>query len=157
METWDVYDNKGNTTGKTKTRNDVFLDGEYHLVVSLWILNEDGKLLIQKRTPTKRIDSGLWSIISGTAQAGESSEQACVREVAEEIGLTFCPQDIKLFSRSFGKDIIIDDYITIHNFPLTDAILQTDEVSEIKWASIEEVQILFYDGQFLNDDNYKVR
>lgn len=152
IESWDVYDSQGNVTGKTKTKNAVFLDGEYHLSASLWIINEDGKLLIQKRAMAKIISPGMWSITGGSVKAGESSEQACIREVAEEIGLILNPQDIKLLSRSFGKDIIFDDYVIVHNLSLTDTVLQVDEVSEVKWASIEEIMDLFYSSQFMFDD-----
>ena len=152
MEAWDVYDKQGNITGEIKTRNDVFHDGEYHLVASLWIINKNGKLLIQKRSMTKRINPGMWSITGGAVKAGESSENACVREVSEEIGLTLNPQDIELLSRSFGKDIIFDDYVIIYDFSLTEIILQADEVSEVKWASIDEIKDLFDNGQFMFDD-----
>ena len=107
MEAWDVYDRQGNRTGKIKTRYDVFEDGEYHLGASLWIVNKKGELLIQKRSPTKRINPGKWSITGGAVCAGESSEQACVREVAEEIGLILNIVEIELLSRSFGQDIIL--------------------------------------------------
>ena len=152
MEKWDVYDRQGNNTGKTKTRDDIFLEGEYHLTASLWIINKDGNLLIQKRSMTKRIHPGIWNITGGSSISGETSEQACIREVFEEIGLSLQKNEIKLLSRSFGKDTIFDDYVIVCDFPLGEAKLQPDEVSEAKWVSIEEIKDLFYKGQFLFDD-----
>jgi len=152
MELWDVYDRQGNVTGKTITRGGVLLGGEYHLGASLWVVNKNGELLIQKRAMTKRIKPGVWSITGGAALAGESSVNACAREVAEEIGLAVNPQDIKLLSRSFGKDCIYDDYIIIYDFPLADLVLQKDEVSEVMWANVEKVRNLYNNGLFMLND-----
>jgi len=152
MEIWDVYNRQGKVTGKVKTRDDVFSNDEYHLGTSLWIVNERGEMLIQKRSLLKRINPGKWSITGGSAKAGESSEQACLREVSEEIGLRLDIKDIKLLSRSYGDSIIFDDYIIFRDFSITDAVLQADEVSEIKWASANEIKELFFQGQFMFDD-----
>ena len=156
-ELWDVYDSQGNITGRTKTSDDIFCDGEYHLIASLWIINTKGEALIQKRAQTKRINPGMWNITGGSVNAGESSVNACVREVAEEIGLYFDPHDIMLLSRSFGKkynfkECIFDDYIILRDCSISDAILQSDEVSEIRWASMEDIVNLFHAGQFMFDD-----
>jgi len=152
MEFWDVYDSQGNVTGKIKTRADEFLEDEYHLGASLWIVNHKGDLLIQKRALTKRIGPGKWGITGGAVRAGERSADGCVREVWEELGLQLKTQDIELLSRSFGKNIIFDDYVIVLDFTLTDAVLQAEEVSEIRWASVGEIRELFYKGKFMFDD-----
>lgn len=152
MEEWDVYDRRGIATGKTKKRNDVFLEDEYHLGASLWILDSQGRMLIQKRAPSKRIHPNKWGHPGGAVQAGEKSEQGCVREVEEEIGLKLDVRDITLFSRVFQNDSIYDDYFVIFDFPIENAVLPENEVSEIKWATIEEVRELYIAGQFMTDD-----
>ncbi len=152
MELWDIYDRNGNATGRTKARGEALLDGEYHLGASLWIVNAKGELLIQKRAPGKRLHPNKWSITGGAVMAGENSSTACVREVAEEIGLELTVQDITFLSRYVGTDIIYDDYIVILDFALSDSVLQAEEVSEIKWASIGEIKTLFGEGQFMFDD-----
>jgi ADP-ribose pyrophosphatase YjhB (NUDIX family) len=43
-----------------------------------------GLLLIQRRNPPS---AGSWSIPGGRCRPGESTQEACVREVAEETGL----------------------------------------------------------------------
>ncbi len=143
MEKWDVYDRQGNLTGRTKTREDTLLDGEYHLGVSLWIINSEGKLLIQKRAACKRIHPNKWSITSGAVLSGETSTEGCVREVGEEIGLHLQQCDIALLSRSIGKDCIFDEYAVIRDFPIEAALLQPEEVSDIKWATLQQIRELF--------------
>lgn len=51
------------------------------------ILDEDGKLLMMKRTPNTRNDHGMWSIPGGKIEFGELAEDAIRREVDEELGL----------------------------------------------------------------------
>lgn len=152
MEKWDVYDKDGKLTGRTKTKNDVFESGEYHLGVSLWIINHQGELLIQKRSVSKRIHPNNWSTTGGSVISGETSAQGCIRETKEEIGLQLYEDDLVFLSRSYGKNMISDDYATIQEFPIENAIIQINEVSEVKWASAKDVARLFSLGLFMSDD-----
>ena len=153
MEQWDIYDIQGNLTGRVKPRMAAFEKGEYHLACSLWLINPNGKALIQKRSLTKEISPGMWNITGGAASAGESSKEACLREVAEEIGLKLNPQDITLLSRTFNDDdCIFDDYIIIYNFDIATAIIQPEEVAELKWAAIDNIKKLYDEGQFMFSD-----
>ena len=87
VEKWDVYNKDGKLTGKTTTRHNIFELGEYHLGVSLWIINQNRELLIQKRAASKRIHPNIWSTTGGSVISGETSMQGCIRETKEEIGL----------------------------------------------------------------------
>lgn len=149
MEKWDVYDIQGNLTGQTKNKDDDFQNSEYHLASSLWIINNNGKALIQKRASSKNIMPDKWSITGGAVVAGETSARGCIREVHEELGLKLKENDITLLYRSFGKNIIYDDYIITYDFNIKMAALQPDEVSDIKWATINEIKELFYSGDFM--------
>ena len=153
MELWDVYDIQGSLTGKVKPRMAAFEKGEYHLACSLWLISPNGEALIQRRSLTKEINPGMWNITGGAASAGESSEEACLREVAEEIGLKLNPQDITLLSRTFNNDdCIFDDYITVYDFDITNAIIQPEEVAELKWVTLDEIRKLYCEGQFMFTD-----
>ena len=48
-ERWGLLDDKGNPTGKTMLRGERLKPGQYHLVVHIWIVDEAGRLLIQRR------------------------------------------------------------------------------------------------------------
>ena len=51
--------------------------------------HETGDFLFHLRDDTPRIaDPGMWSLIGGSIDDGESPEQAAKREVLEEIGIT---------------------------------------------------------------------
>lgn len=151
-EYWDVYDINGHKLGYKKRSDEEFLNGEYHIGASLWIANSEGNLLIQKRTALKKTGQNLWSITGGKVQSGESSSTACIRETWEEIGLLLIEHNISFLYRSVGQNILFDDYITIVDFSIDKAILQPAEVSELKWASMDEIVYLYDKKKFMYND-----
>lgn len=46
----------------------------------------DGRLLLGRRSPAKRLSPGVWDLIGGHARPAETPEEALLREVEEEIG-----------------------------------------------------------------------
>ena len=88
VEKWDILDENGTPTGKTALRGRNFLkNGEYHLVVHIWIFSSNGKILIQKRSNLKQLMPGEWAATGGAAISGESSFTAAQRELFEELGI----------------------------------------------------------------------
>lgn len=90
-EVCDIYDIYGNRTGKTFVRGEPLSDGQYVMVVDVWIVNSKDEILIQKRSDLKKDLPGTWATHSGCVLAGESSQQACIREPLEEIGIHILP------------------------------------------------------------------
>lgn len=149
MEKWDVYDESGNLTGYTKTKADIWTCEEYHLGASLWLINLKGDLLIQKRAASKRRHPNVWCNIGGSVVSGENSRQGCVREVEEEVGIKLNAKDLVFLQRERFETIINDDYVLIYDFPIENVVIKSDEVSEVKWASIDEIKYLFTQGLFM--------
>jgi 8-oxo-dGTP diphosphatase len=152
VEKWDVYDRNGNLAGYAKTRSDVWSADEYHLGACLWIINREGHLLIQKRAASKRKFPNAWGNVGGSAISGETSRQCCAREVLEEVGITVNGNDLVFLQRSVFKNGINDDYALLLDFPIEDVVIQADEVSEAKWASVDEIKQLFAQRLFMMDD-----
>ena len=50
MELWDIYDRNRNKTGKIIKRGERMLEGEFHLIVHIWIKNSNNEFLIQQRS-----------------------------------------------------------------------------------------------------------
>ena len=84
MEKWDLLDAEGNPTGRTIVRGEPLLPGMYHLVEHIWIVDSKGRLLIQQRNPDLKLMPGVWAANSGSAQAGEDSEDAARREAGDD-------------------------------------------------------------------------
>ena len=151
-EEYDIVDIHGNKLGYSKNNMEHLTENEYQIGASLWIVNPHGKLLIQRRAPTKRIGANLWSITGGKVKTGENSVDACLREAFEEIGLVLTRSDIVFLYRSLGKNMLFDDFITNYNSKFGRFTLKSSEVSEIKWVSFEEIIRMHSGGEFLYND-----
>jgi isopentenyldiphosphate isomerase len=151
MEKWDVYDKYGNLTGYTKTREDIWTSEEYHLGASLWIINNKRELLIQKRSASKKRCPNVWCNIGGSVIASESSRQGCVREVNEEVGIKVNEENLIFLQRIIFPNTLCDEYVLIDDFPIEKVVMQPEEVSEVKWASMEEIKSLFAQKIFMVD------
>ena len=95
-EKWDVLDENGRRTGKTTLRRKCILkSGEYHLVVHIWIVSTDGRVLLQRRSEHKKLMPGEWAATGGAAVSGEDSFTAAKRELHEELGIRSDEQSLK--------------------------------------------------------------
>jgi 8-oxo-dGTP diphosphatase len=52
------------------------------------IIDPKGKIFLSKRGPKSQNEIGKWSMPGGTLEFGESFEQAIIREMQEEFGIT---------------------------------------------------------------------
>lgn len=140
MELWDIYNKKGLKTGIIKTSNEILLDGEYHLAVEVWILNSRLEILIQKRADTCSILPGIWAMTTGKVISGESSNEACIREIKEEISVDILAKDLNFIDRIFRDmdNMIWDIYLIKRDLDLKSLNLQQNEVSELKFVSVSE-------------------
>lgn len=59
----------------------------FGLAVRVLLTNEDGKILILKRSTDSKTNSGKWELPGGKVDQGESFDQALIREVYEETNL----------------------------------------------------------------------
>lgn len=95
-EVFPVVDADGNTIGSA-TRGECHNGSRLlHPVVHLHLFNSKGELYLQKRPDWKDIQPGKWDTsVGGHIDYGETPEQALVREVGEELGITdFVPERV---------------------------------------------------------------
>lgn len=126
----------------------------WHRLVSCWIMNENGEILLQKRSSMKKRNPNKWSRTGGHVNAGESVENAIIREVKEEIGIDISKEKLKLLytykiediqDKCFGYDFFVNVSCNI-----SECVLQEDEVSAVKYMSIEEIELI----KELKNENY---
>ncbi len=67
------------------------------LVVAAALVDRDNRVLIAER-PQGRSMAGLWEFPGGKVAAGETPEQALVRELAEELGIEVCLECLAPFT-----------------------------------------------------------
>lgn len=139
MEIMDLYDENRQKTEKTYVRGSAQPKGFYRMVVHVCIFNSKGELLIQQRTMNKKMP-GLWDVTCGGAvSTHESSAMGAQRELFEEMGIDIDFKYIRpLVTANFpmGFD---DFYVLNKDIKLNSLVLQEEEVSDAKWASLDEV------------------
>lgn len=142
MELFDLYDGNGNLLDNKMERGSRNNDGEYHLVVHIWIKNKEGKYLLQQRNKdTDRIPH-QWAATGGAVTTGEDSITGAVRETYEEIGIMFKKEQFKLLKRFYVQDdysnYITDLYLIEEDVLIKDCVLDTVEVKQLQYFTLEE-------------------
>lgn len=115
------------------------------LVVAIWIQNQKGEFLIQKRSEQK---DGKWATTGGHPTTGQSSLEGIITEVQEEIGLDISYEHVILFDSNYDEKVFCDLYYLNKEVDSEALVLQKEEVSEVKWATIEEIENLYRLHQF---------
>jgi 8-oxo-dGTP pyrophosphatase MutT (NUDIX family) len=141
MEFVEMFDNKRKSLSKTLERY-THVAGEYAQGSHVWILNSKNEFLIQKRTPTKRLYPNLWSITSGGTDVGETTLETAYREVKEELGIEIKPEELELMMSYKRNHDFVDVWLARKDISLDEITMQQEEVSEVKWVTIEELELL---------------
>jgi len=154
-ELWDVYDADRKLTGRLHRRGEFLEEGDYHLVVHVWLLNSQGKFLLTKRAPNKGFPN-TWETSGGAAQAGDDSLRAALREVREETGLIALPENAKRIYTFRREDDFCDVWLIRQDFSLDDAILLEGETIDKMYADVSEILTMVQDKKmipysYLND------
>ena len=150
-ELWDVYDENRRKTGLLHRRGDYLPEGQYHLVVHVWMLNSEGKFLITKRSPNKGFPN-TWESTGGSALAGDDSLTAALREVKEETGLTLDPNRGELLFTMRRNDYFRDVWLFRQDFDLGNVVLQPSETVDKMYADRKTIQRMWENDDFVPYD-----
>lgn len=159
-EMLDTFDINGKFLG-VRTRSECHAEnpGFYHKPVWIWIINDKGEILVQKRAHTKKKSPDKWDMPSaGHIDAGESVLQGCVRETKEELGIDVKESNFILLKEWVNQRgwELAQIYLLKTTTPITKMTLQKEEVAEIKFLKYDEFIKLFYSEEFCNHDpDYK--
>ena len=137
-EYWDLYDAERKPLGRTIKRGDAFAEGEYYVCCEIWIRNSEGKFLVTQRHPDKKA-GGLWEFTGGGVLAGETTKQAAVRELDEELGVHADESELSLLEVYRHKNYFMDIFMVQRDVDTTALVLQPEEVVDVKWVSDEEL------------------
>lgn len=151
MEKWDILNADGLPTGRTAYRGKYRLkQGEYHLVVHIWIVSSNGEFLIQRRSENKKLMPGEWAATGGAAISGESSYTAANRELFEELGIPSNKYNLKLLTRIKRRNSLLDVWFINTDVKSDNLRLQKSEVAEAKWVTRYELKKMIKNGEFHN-------
>ncbi len=105
----------------------------YHIAVG--VIRKDDRILITRRKPSGLL-GGLWEFPGGKVQHGESAEEACRREIEEEVSLSVEVNDlITHVDHAYSHFKIAVDVFACE-YKAGDVIL--DGPTDYRWILIEE-------------------
>ena len=87
--------NDGNITDIEATKKEVHEKHLWHQEVAIFIINEEGKILLQKRSNNVRYNNGKWGMIANHVGVNQTLVDALLQKAIEEIGYEINPNDIR--------------------------------------------------------------
>ena len=137
MELRDLYDENKELTGETIYKGQDVPKGRYYITVVIFIQNNKNEFLLQKRVKNK---DGKWATTGGHPVSGETSKQGIITEIKEELGINVVEENVELFKTIKTEDDFVDIYYLKEDIDINEIKIQKEEVEDVKWATIEEIQ-----------------
>lgn len=97
---------------------------------------EQEKFMICQR-PAHKSNALLWEFVGGKVEAGETKEQALVRECREELGVELTVGEPFIDLVHQYPDITV--HLTLFYAAITDGVPQKLEHNDIQWITPEEI------------------
>jgi 8-oxo-dGTP diphosphatase len=111
------------------------------------IVDDLGRVFIQRRSPTRRLFPDTWDIVGGHLEAGESALDALRREITEETGWRLAEilavLDPITYTGDDGLLRIEEDFVVRVDGDLANPQLEADKHTGYRWITEEEVPDLF--------------
>lgn len=90
-----ILDENGNITDLEATKKEVHEKHLWHQEVALFIINNEGKILLQKRSKRVHYNNGKWGMIANHVGVEQPLVDALIQKSEEEIGYKLNPNDIR--------------------------------------------------------------
>ena len=96
-EILDIVDEQDRVVGRAP-RGEAYARGLRHRCVFIEARDAEGRLFVHRRTPTKLVFPSHYDMfVGGVVGAGESYDDAALREAEEELGVSGLPRPVSLF------------------------------------------------------------
>lgn len=124
-----------------------------HRVAHVLVFNEDGALLLQKRSMNKDVAPGKWDTsVGGHVNAGEIVEEAVSREMEEELGITSSGLKFLysyIHSNPYETELVYT-YSCVHEGSIN---FNQEEIDEVRfWGTDEIIENI---GKGIFSDNFE--
>lgn len=100
------------------------------------LIRENGRFLICRR-PAHKARGMLWEFVGGKVEAGETKEQALIRECKEELGIRIEVQALFAELTHVYPDLTV--HLSLFLARIAEGIPQLLEHSALRWISVAEI------------------
>jgi isopentenyldiphosphate isomerase len=123
---------------------------EYHIhrAVVFFVFDRDGNVFVNKRSATKELYPGYWSIaFGGHVLAGESYDGAALREVQEETGLFDRPVQIGAYKKRTADE---RENVRVYRVVASRSLdLFEEEIEQGQFVTLAEMNVMLGRFDFL--------
>ena len=154
-ELFDLYDNDRRPLGRVHQRGILLPKNLYHVVVSIWTINERQQILLTLRSPNKHLMPNLWESTSGSVHAGERSQDAALRELREETGIVADSEEITFLGTTRKEASFVDIFVVRKKVDLSEIVLQAEETVAAKWVTFSQLQDMERKGELAFPISYQ--
>lgn len=147
MEYLDLYDVNKNLTGEKIVRGKgkpQVPENNYINIVIIFMQNSEGKFLFQITSKEKGNEIAT---TGGHVKSGQTSYEAILAEVDEELGLDISKEDVKMIDSYIFGVAFMDVYYLNKDINISDLKLQDDEVESVEWFTIDRIKELINEGK----------
>jgi mutator protein MutT len=119
------------------------MQGQPARTVGALFINANGKVLLGLRAPSKKVWPGHWDTIGGHVEDGESLDEALIREVQEEVGVTPIRFELIATVRERQPELhgdALHHVYAVTNWEGGEPANICDEHTELKWFSLSEMR-----------------
>ena len=144
MEILEYFDEKNEKILGEAERDYIHEKNLWHREVAVWIMNEANEVLLQRRSPNKKQGANRLSIVAGHIDAGEKEIIGALRELEEEVGIAAKEEDLIFLgiyrNEQENNNCFSYTYLLKTNRKIEELVMQEEEVSELKYITIEELE-----------------
>ncbi|HEV7713146.1 MAG TPA: NUDIX domain-containing protein [Asanoa sp.] len=110
------------------------------------VVDDDGRVFIQRRSPTRKLFPDTWDIVGGHLEPGESVDDALRREVEEETGwrvsiVLGTIGELRYFGND-GLERLETDFLIRVDGDLSRPRLEVGKHTAYKWITRDEIAVL---------------
>lgn len=147
----EVYTRDGQSKNRIVPKHAPIEDGDYFKQILVILKTKDspapeegaGNYIMQQRSLKAKYYAGLWDATGGSVRAGETPEEAAVREVKEELGLDIKVEDLVpawnfIAEWNPGTGLLFSVFGCRADVPADGFNFDKREVNDVKLASFDE-------------------
>ena len=131
-------------------------DGKYFMIVLIFIMNSEGKFLMQK---TSKSRNSCIATTGGHVSYGDTGLITVFKEAKEELGLDLDTNEIQYIDTLIFKNGIEEIYFVNKDIDINTLTIQKEEVDYVEWFTVDEIKELINKKEFREgniDAFYKV-